>query len=103
MHGIVCCFVRLSFCHCVIAVITIFEPSHSYNLRQKMAAISDSISADFSIISWYYSVIFCHAVLSGQCKFIAYVFNGSIILECPSRAVVCKSGSLEWLSVKITA
>jgi hypothetical protein len=51
MHGIVCCCVRLSFCHCVIAVITIFETSHSYNLRQKMAAINGSISADFTVLS----------------------------------------------------
>jgi len=48
MHTIVC-FVRLSFCHCIIAVIT--EPSHSYNLRQKMAAINGSISADFAVLS----------------------------------------------------
>jgi hypothetical protein len=51
MYGIVCCFLRLSFCHCVTAVITIFEPSHSCNLRQKMAAINGSISADFTVLS----------------------------------------------------
>ena len=32
-------------------MITIFEPSHSYNLRQKMAAINGSISADFTVLS----------------------------------------------------
>jgi len=51
MYGIVCCFLRLSFCYCVIAVITIFEPSHSYILRQKMAAINGNISADFTVLS----------------------------------------------------
>jgi hypothetical protein len=37
-------FVRLSFCHCVSVVVTICEMNRSYNLRQKMAAISGSFS-----------------------------------------------------------
>jgi hypothetical protein len=51
MYGIVCCFVRLSFCHGVIAVITLCESSCSYILKQKMAAINGSVSADFTVLS----------------------------------------------------
>lgn len=51
MYGTVCCFVGLSFCYGVIAVITLCEPSCSYNLKQKMAAINGSVSADFTVLS----------------------------------------------------
>jgi len=57
------------------------------------------------ILQCYQLVLQCHfrSYYPFRTMQIHSLFNGSIILECPSRTAVCKSGSVEGLSMKITA